>query len=756
MKRSHHPSWRSAPRAIGSVSLLAALAGTTAFAAAEQPQSNRVRLQYASFDPTIARPHVPEILRATPDNELFLVHFHGTPLQTDRDQISAWGGVVERFLTDNTHIVRMVPAVRDQVAALPQVRWVGPYEPAYRLSEDARAMLLAGLQSPTALQRGSSAPARYSIETMRQGPAQQLALADLITQIGGIVEVVTLPQYRMEATLSPEQLLTVVRRNEVNYIDPWYGPGGEDMDLIRQTGGAVPILSVAGFLGQGIRGEIFDSGINLSHQQWNGQQPLIHAATGNGSHGAACYGINFATGTGNAQATGMMPMREQGIFCLHSISTQFGGPIPRLTLNTEATDPIGPYRSVFQTSSVGSPQITNYSTISAEVDDYLFRVDYLSCQSQSNTGNRNSRPQAWAKNIMSVGGVNLGETITFDDDVRASASIGPAQDLRVKPDLSHSYGSIFTTYSTSTTGYGQFSGTSGATPITAGHYGLLHQMWHEGVWAGFGGAATVFESRPKSTTAKAMLINSAYRWPLNQTSSGTPFTNNMYRAYIGWGIADLRKLYNDRDKFFIVNANEPLAQSQIRSYPLTVAPGEPEIRVTMIYPDPQGNPAAAQQRINDLSVKVTSPSGTVYWGNNGMVPTAISGTGQLVHANYTVPGGSANTYDTVENVFVQNPEAGVWTVEVIASQIVQDGYLATTALDAVYSLVVSNVTQGEPCYANCDGSTASPILNVADFTCFLQKFAAGDPWANCDGTGVPPLNIADFTCFLAKFAAGCP
>jgi len=31
------------------------------------------------------------------------------------------------------------------------------------------------------------------------------------------------------------------------------------------------------------------------------------------------------------------------------------------------------------------------------------------------------------------------------------------------------------------------------------------------------------------------------------------------------------------------------------------------------------------------------------------------------------------------------------------------------------------------CYANCDGSTVPPILNVADFTCFLQKFAAGCP-----------------------------
>jgi autotransporter-associated beta strand protein len=63
----------------------------------------------------------------------------------------------------------------------------------------------------------------------------------------------------------------------------------------------------------------------------------------------------------------------------------------------------------------------------------------------------------------------------------------------------------------------------------------------------------------------------------------------------------------------------------------------------------------------------------------------------------------------------------------------------------------------QACYANCDGSTIAPILNVADFTCFLQKFAAADPYANCDHSTVPPvLNVADFTCFLQKFAAGCP
>jgi hypothetical protein len=68
-------------------------------------------------------------------------------------------------------------------------------------------------------------------------------------------------------------------------------------------------------------------------------------------------------------------------------------------------------------------------------------------------------------------------------------------------------------------------------------------------------------------------------------------------------------------------------------------------------------------------------------------------------------------------------------------------------------------TMGCPrtCLANCDGSSVAPILNVNDFVCFQQQFAAADPRANCDASTVPPvLNVNDFVCFQQRFAAGCP
>ncbi len=81
------------------------------------------------------------------------------------------------------------------------------------------------------------------------------------------------------------------------------------------------------------------------------------------------------------------------------------------------------------------------------------------------------------------------------------------------------------------------------------------------------------------------------------------------------------------------------------------------------------------------------------------------------------------------------------------------GEFAPLHLDMAFSLHGAVQTN---CFANCDQSTAVPFLNVADFTCFLQRFAGGHPYANCDlSTSPPVLNVADFTCFLQRFAQGC-
>jgi hypothetical protein len=78
----------------------------------------------------------------------------------------------------------------------------------------------------------------------------------------------------------------------------------------------------------------------------------------------------------------------------------------------------------------------------------------------------------------------------------------------------------------------------------------------------------------------------------------------------------------------------------------------------------------------------------------------------------------------------------------------------------------ATLTVEQACYANCDSSTTPPVLNVDDFTCFINQYAAAQSlthaeqlthYANCDGsTTAPVLNVDDFTCFINRYAAGCP
>ena len=46
----------------------------------------------------------------------------------------------------------------------------------------------------------------------------------------------------------------------------------------------------------------------------------------------------------------------------------------------------------------------------------------------------------------------------------------------------------------------------------------------------------------------------------------------------------------------------------------------------------------------------------------------------------------------------------------------------------MYFEVLGTVAGG--CYANCDGSTGAPLLTANDFQCFLNKYAAGNTYAN--------------------------
>jgi hypothetical protein len=175
------------------------------------------------------------------------------------------------------------------------------------------------------------------------------------------------------------------------------------------------------------------------------------------------------------------------------------------------------------------------------------------------------------------------------------------------------------------------------------------------------------------------MINHARSYPFSGQN------HNLTRTHQGWGFPDVARMYDMRDMTFVLNEEVVLQNLQTATFEFDVPAQTPEFRATMVYLDLMGNVAANIDRINDLSLRVVSPTGTEYWGNNG-----------LSSGNFSTPNGVANTVDTVENVFVQNPAAGTWLVQVIASEINEDSHLETPVVDADFALVVSGVNTTQP------------------------------------------------------------
>ncbi|MCA9278930.1 MAG: multicopper oxidase domain-containing protein [Phycisphaeraceae bacterium] len=61
------------------------------------------------------------------------------------------------------------------------------------------------------------------------------------------------------------------------------------------------------------------------------------------------------------------------------------------------------------------------------------------------------------------------------------------------------------------------------------------------------------------------------------------------------------------------------------------------------------------------------------------------------------------------------------------------------------------VVDNNICYADCD---QSGTLNIFDYICFGNLYAAQDPSADCDQNGL--FDVFDFMCFQSSFALGCP
>lgn len=264
-----------------------------------------VWLRHGPFDPLTDVQTVEQALTASESVNVYIVQFDGGAFETFKKEITALGSSVYTYLPENAYVVRMSPSVKAQVAALPFVRWVGKLHPAYRLEDFIRVHV----GDPDSSLFPSH---RYNILVFENGTAQIEGVVSDIIDSGGVVHDADGASRLVEATLTPQQLLSIVQSDAIHFVGRW-SPTILFMEVVREFSGANAIefdgCEVNGYTGCGVRGEVIDSEFNLSHPDL--QNPplqehkpalcvtVIGSGEGSGGwHGAHTSGIIFGDATG--------------------------------------------------------------------------------------------------------------------------------------------------------------------------------------------------------------------------------------------------------------------------------------------------------------------------------------------------------------------------------------------------------------------------------------------------------------------------
>lgn len=244
-----------------------------------------------------------------------------------------------------------------------------------------------------------------------------------------------------------------------------------------------------------------------------------------------------------------------------------------------------------------------------------------------------SAPPSGAKNSIVVGAVNA-----EDDSMTSFSSWGPVDDGRLRPDVVGpgcriTANGIVSPGSGSDSEYIALCGTSMAAPAVAGVVALLLEDWR---------AQFPADPDPSNAMVKALLIH---------TAADLGNTGPDYRH--GYGSVRAKDAVDHLRRGSQVE--ETIEQGGQYTAQIEVAPGDASVKATLAWDDAPGAPNSAVNLVNDLDLTLISPSGEVFtpWELNPLNPGAPA-----------VRHGAADRRNNVEQVEVQDPEPGSWTVAV--------------------------------------------------------------------------------------------
>jgi len=670
-----------------------------------------IYLASGSFDPLSQSPRLAAGEALDPAQAaaggVYLVQFHGPIKPEWKQAIRKAGGQIGNYVPDYAFLIHLTPQARAIVAGLPFVRWIGPYQPGYKLAASAgkggrRSYRL--LLAPWAI--------RDQVETSLQSISTELRRSG----------------FGFTAVLDEETLLLAARLPGVVWIEPY--------KLMRPQndiagGGLIGGASAwnRDLTGAGQVVSLTDTGLDTGnpasiHLDFSGRVdhinswPVVSAdygfgcktvnagsddgagdlETGHGTHVAGSLGGNGARSAGQFKG---ISYQAELIFQAVEQYTLWASPNRRCPngyylsgIPDDLRDLLAQaYNLGSRTHNIswngGDPGV--YEMPEAQIDDFIFNhPDMAVSISAGNSGidyNKDGyvdlgsiEPPATAKNPITVGATDSerfsggladytwGQAWPSDfplaptsldlisdsrQELAAFSSRGPLSDGRLKPDLVAPGTNIISTRSSLTAfvGWGVYDayylylgGTSMASPLAAGAAALVRQYYQ----------AIEGQPDPSAALIKATLINTAvdlqgYGSPYQE--AGLPIPN----PHEGWGAIDLEAATAPGLRQ-VVDHTRGIDTGDTFTYAYNLRPGRP-LKVTLAWNDYPGFPGAGKALVNNLDLRVTAPDGVnTYLGN-------------VFAGGWSRLGGSPDYLNNVENVYVEVPAEGDWVVQVVGQNV---------------------------------------------------------------------------------------
>ena len=634
-----------------------------------------------TIDTRIGEPQLPAELRlADPGSApcYCLVQFTG-PIREDwLRRFHSLGVKPVGYLPSYTVLAKLDRSTRAAVSGLGMVRWVGLFQPAYKV--ETGLLDTAGPLKIVCLLMPGEEP----------GP-----VTALVGEHGGKVDAVRTSSFgtTVAMTLDAADIPAMARLQEVFWIQlrREVTTCNVDAQWVSQTGwrasAPAPDDTVSrhvwkrGVRGQRVIMSITDTGINLGHDMFRDPSMSV-TPPGIWPNHRKVVAFKLCQGSGGTSDPGESPFHGSHVngtvagddSVTGGSSTYDGMSIKGRLYFVDLTDANGNFvidddltplwDTVYQGRGLpdslkprqhsGSWRAANYvgdyTIMEASTDAYCWaHKDFLDIMAAGNEGSgaHTIGNPSLAKDIITVGATGNGTT---SNTIAGFSSRGPSQDNRIKPTICAPGVNLWSSYYTGTNTYVQASGTSMATPTVNGATGLIRCYLQDGYYPTGTPQAGDRMSYISSALMRSLVIASA---DPNVGSYVVPSFD------IGWGRIDIDSvLYfaGDSRRLVIRDDTAGVATGEYKRFQFTVSSAMP-LRVALAWTDTAAAPAANPTLVNDLNLELTAPSGTFYRGNQY--------SGGVSQANP----GSWDNLNPEECARINAPETGVWTLRVLGNQV---------------------------------------------------------------------------------------